>query len=93
MRRNKVVLVAKTEDGAVFEAEDFEGLVTAMKLDMWFVPKTREEYMEGVARRSEIYNGERIEYYDEQSFIFELVRIGVIKELWVERRDEEGDTK
>ena len=86
----KVVLVATTEDGAVFEGETFEDLVTAMKLDMWVVPRTREEYMEGVARRSEIFNGERINYYDEQTFILELVRIGVITSLVIERREVDG---
>ena len=91
MKENvKVVLVATTEDGAVFEGETFEDLVTAMKLDMWIVPRTREEYMEGVARRSEIFSGERINYHDEQTFILELVRIGVITSLVIERREVDG---
>ena len=91
MKENvKVVLVATTEDGAVFEAETFEDLVSAMKLDMWIVPRTCEEYMEGVARRSEIFNGERINYCDEETFILELARIGVITSLVIERREVDG---
>lgn len=89
--QERVMLVAKMEDGAVFEAETFDDLVSALKLDMWVVPKTKEEYMDGVRRRCEIYNGERIQYYDAQTFILELYRIGVITELTIERRSEEDE--
>lgn len=66
------------EDGARFEADNYEELVRAMKLDMW-LPQSKQEYMEGVARRCEIWNGEQIKYGDAKEFILELKRVGVIK--------------
>ncbi len=72
------------EDNARFEAETYEELVQAMKLDMWLPPKTSEEYMNGVAKRCEIWDGTRIEYGNAEEFIGELQRVGVIKMLIVE---------
>jgi hypothetical protein len=78
-------ITAVTEDGAVFEAPSYQDLVYQMKLDAWVTEQTKEDYMGAVARRSEIYNGQRIQYHDAQTFIHELVRIGVIVELNVRR--------
>ena len=66
------------EDGAKFEAETYEDLVSAMKLDMW-LPQSRDEYMAGVAKRCEIWNGSKIRYSNAKEFIHELLRVGVIK--------------
>ena len=81
-------LVAITEDGERFTADTFEDLVTALKLDMWIAPPTRQQYMKEVAYRSEIFDGRRIQYHDEQTFVQELVRIGVIRSLMIERVEE-----
>ena len=69
------------EDNAKFEAETYEGLVQVMKLDMWITPKTSEEYMNGVAKRCETWDGSKIEYGNAEEFIKELQRVGVIKML------------
>ena len=66
------------EDGARFEAETYEDLVLAMKLDMW-LPQSRDEYMAGVARRCEVWDGSKIQYSNAKEFIHELLRVGVIK--------------
>lgn len=69
-------------DGATFEADTHEDLVIQMKLDMWIPPKTKEQYMKDVAKRTEIFNGETITYSDCRTFLRELLRIGVLKEMW-----------
>lgn len=74
----------KTEDNARFEATSWEKLVSAMKLDMFVPPKTRENYMDGVAKRSEMYDGSQIEYSNAEEFIKELQRIGVIIEIEID---------
>lgn len=66
------------EDGAKFEAENYEDLVKAMKQDMW-MPQTKQEYMSGVAKRCEIWSGEKIHCNNAEEFIHELRRVGVIK--------------
>ena len=66
------------EDGARFEAETYEDLVSAMKLDMWLL-QSRDEYMAGVARRCEVWDGSKIQYNNAKEFIHELLRVGVIK--------------
>jgi len=70
-----------TEDNARFSARNYEELVVALKLDMW-LPQTKEEYMEGVAKRCEVWDGTRIEYSTAEEFIHELRRVGVIKMMW-----------
>lgn len=70
-----------TEDNARFSARNYEELVMAMKLDMW-LPQTKEEYMKGVAKRCEVWDGTRIEYSTAEEFIHELRRVGVIKMMW-----------
>ena len=72
---------AYTEDGAKFEADSYEDLVSAMKMDMYVVPETKEKYMEGVAQRSKMYDGRKIQYSNAEEFIHELRRIGVITHL------------
>lgn len=80
------MLRAIWEDGAVFEAETYEDLVSAMKMDMWLIPRTREEYMGGVAKRCEVWDGSEIRYRDAEEFIKELERIGALE---VQQRKEE----
>ncbi len=70
------------EDGARFEAENYDDLVRAMKLDAW-VPQTREGYMAGVAKRCEIWDGSKIRYSNAEEFIHELRRVGVIKVVMI----------
>jgi len=69
------------EDNSKFSAETFEDLVVALKLDMW-LPLPQEEYMAGVAKRCEAWDGIKIEYSTAEEFIKELVRVGVIKMMW-----------
>ena len=76
------------EDNARFEAENFEDLVRAMKLDAW-VPQSREKYMEGVAKRCEVWDGSQIRYSDSEEFIYELRRVGVIKAIIIERGNQQ----
>lgn len=71
------------EDNSRFEARNHEELVTALKLDMW-LPQSKEEYMEGVAKRCEVWDGTRIEYSNAKEFLEELRRVGVIKMMWGE---------
>lgn len=71
------------EDGARFEAETYEDLVSAMKLDMW-LPQSREEYMAGVAKRCEVWDGSKIRYSNAKEFIHELKRVGVIKVIMID---------
>jgi predicted RNA-binding Zn-ribbon protein involved in translation (DUF1610 family) len=71
----------KLEDGAVFMAQSYSDLVSGMKLDMYSVPDTKDEYKQGVARRSEIYDGQEISYNTDKEFILELQRIGVVVDL------------
>ena len=70
------------EDGARFEAENYDDLVRAMKLDAW-VPQTREDYMAGVAKRCEVWDGSKIRYNNAEEFIHELRRVGVIKVVMI----------
>lgn len=69
------------EDNTHFQAESYEDLVRGLKLDMFF-PQSPEEYMEGVAYRSELWDGSVVEYNNEEEFIHELLRIGMVKMLW-----------
>lgn len=70
------------EDGAKFEGKDVKEVVNAMRLDMWDpVPETNEDYMAGVAKRAKIYDGKGISYSDEEEFLNELVRVGVIEKM------------
>lgn len=69
------------EDNARFEARTYEDLVVALKLDMW-LPQSKEEYMQGVAKRCEVWDGSKIEYSTAEEFIKELRRVGVIKMMW-----------
>lgn len=71
------------EDGTRFEAETYEDLVSAMKLDVW-IPQTREGYMAGVAKRCEVWDGSKIQYSNAKEFIHELLRVGVIKIMMIE---------
>lgn len=71
------------EDNSRFEARNHEELVTALKLDMW-LPQSKEEYMAGVAKRCEVWDGTRIEYSNAKEFLEELRRVGVIKMMWGE---------
>ena len=71
------------EDGARFEADTYEDLVSAMKLDMW-LPQSRDEYMAGVAKRCEIWDGSKIQYSNAKEFIYELLRVGVIKVIMID---------
>ncbi|MCK9326162.1 MAG: hypothetical protein M0P69_11780 [Bacteroidales bacterium] len=75
------VITIKTSDGAIFEGNTWERVVIAMKLDMFVPPKTKENYMAGVAQRQEIFDGQRIQYHDNKSFLYELLRVGVITEI------------
>jgi hypothetical protein len=64
-----------------FEAADFDDLVRAMKLDQWMPPKTPNEYMTQVAKRSVVWCGEDISFSNAREFIRELRRIGAITKL------------
>ena len=72
------------EDNTRFEVENHEELVVALKLDMW-LPQSTEDYMAGVAKRCEVWDGSKIEYSSAEEFLKELRRIGVIKMIWGEK--------
>jgi len=72
------------EDNTRFEVENHEELVVALKLDMW-LPQSKEDYMAGVAKRCEVWDGSKIEYSSAEEFLKELRRIGVIKMIWGEK--------
>lgn len=71
------------EDNIRFEADSYEELVASMKLEMW-LPQSKEDYMAGVAKRCEVWDGSKIEYGTAEEFIQELRRFGVIKMIWGE---------
>jgi len=75
------VITVKTSDGATFEGNTWEQVVISMKLDMYIPPKTKEKYMEGVAQRQEIFDGQKIQYRDCKTFLYELLRVGVLSEI------------
>ena len=75
------MITVKSSDGATFEGNTWEQVVISMKLDMYIPPKTKEKYMEGVAQRQEIFDGQRIQYSDCKSFLYELLRVGVLTEI------------
>lgn len=64
----------------VYEAEDCEGLVNSMRsAGPWDNSDSSREYMEEIARRVKVYKGEKIVFKDEQEFISELERLGLIQ--------------
>jgi len=77
----KVIL----EDNASFEANSYEDIVSAMKLDVWVRPSSKEDYMSEVAKRCEVWDGSKIEYSNAEEFIHELRRVGVVKMLVVSK--------
>lgn len=65
----------------LFKAETFDDMVMQLKLESWLQPKTKKEFMEGLANRAKVWHGKRIRYSNAEQFIRELARISVIKIL------------
>ena len=73
------VMVAITEDGKRFVGRDYNELASNMA-------KASKEghllrYMKEVKRRCEIFDGSRIKIGEPETFLKELQRVGVIKEI------------
>lgn len=75
------MIKVKTSDGLELEARKWDDIVVALKMEMWIPPKTKEKYMAGVADRVEVFDGEQIKYHDSKSFLYELLRVGVLTEI------------
>jgi len=65
-------------DGHVYGALTFGEVVRLMKLDSFVVDPNRRTYKKNVATRTKSWNGKTIRYHDAETFIRELVRIGVL---------------
>lgn len=59
-------------------SRNWDDIVRQMKLDSYTVLKTINGYMKKVTKRQEIFNGQKIEYTDSKSFLYELMRTGEI---------------
>lgn len=82
-----VAIFAKTEE---FRAHTFDELVEQMRKGSWTPYKTVEEFMAAIDSRVQIYFGPGLRYHDAESFIDELLRIGVLEVYIVDASELDG---
>jgi len=74
------------ETGKWYKGETCLDLVKALRDATWMV-ENNIRYMEGVAQRCRIWNGDVLQFNNEDEFVAELLRAGVIKEMVVKEED------
>lgn len=67
-----------TENYVAFNARQ---LVMQLKLEDWTTYNTTKEYQKNVKKRVRNFSGDMIRYANDEEFLRELHRIGVIEEL------------
>lgn len=74
------MIIAQFKDGNTIRVNDYNEFVELL------AEHTREsvtDNVEGVARRSKIWDGSEIKYCNIDEFVSELLRVGAIKEIVV----------
>ncbi len=67
------------ESGKRYKAKDKNDLVSILANEM---DESIEDYMKGVAHRCKICDGSDIKYNNTEEFVNELIRVGVIKNIY-----------
>ena len=67
------------ESGKLYKAKDKNDLVSILANEM---DESIEDYMKGVAHRCKIWDGSDIKYNNTEEFVNELIRVGVIKNIY-----------
>ncbi len=73
------MITAQLENGNIYKAKSYKKLVKALADEL---EQSKIEYMAGVARRCEIWDGSVLKYDCPKTFVEELVRVGVIVRLF-----------
>lgn len=75
------MILIKLLDDQIIKAHSYQEAVEKMKTSA-SLQDNKIEYMEGVAQRVQVYNGEIINYNTPEEFIKELHRAGIIVVLF-----------
>lgn len=60
------------------KGKNAEEIIMQMKLEDWTNYNNPQEYKDNIGRRVEIFNGMKIMYSNDEEFLEELKRVGVI---------------
>lgn len=73
----KVILA----EGGTYIGKDAEDIIMQLKLEDWTKYNNVPEYQRNIARRVKNFNGQEIQFSNDDEFLQELERIGFIKSL------------
>ena len=71
----------RTLDDVIFVASDNTDLVSQLRVDSRTPSNDLQEFMNQMARRTEIYSGHKIRTNDPDAFIADLVAAGQLREV------------